>query len=130
MGAADIVDIVGIAAVDDRIPRLERRQKVGDGPVDNCGRNHEPHRAWLFQFLGQLRKRGTPGRLFVDELLDGLGRHIEDHALVAACEEPADHVGAHPPQSDHSKLHEWLLPPSKRSNRARTVLTLPLRATS
>ncbi len=110
MGAADIVDIVGIAAIDDRIPSLERRQKLGDRLVDDRGGNHQPDRARLFQLLGQLRKRRTADGLLVDELLDGLGRHIEDHALVAARQKSADHVGAHPPQSDHSKLHERLLP--------------------
>ena len=73
--------------------------------VDHRRGNHEPDRTRLFQFLDEISKRRTAGRLFVDELLDGLGGHIEDHALVAPRQEPANHVGAHAPQSDHSKLH-------------------------
>ena len=106
MGAADIVDIVGIAAVDDRVASFERRQEIGDRLVDDRGGNHEPDRARLLQLLGQVGERGAADRLFLDEFLDGLGRHVEDHAFMAVGQEPADHVGAHPPESDHSKLHD------------------------
>ena len=130
MGAADIVDIVGIAAVDDRVASLERRQKIGDRLVDDRRGNHQPDRARLFELLGQVRQRGAADRLFVDQPLDGLGGHIEDHAFVAAGEEPADHVGAHAPQTDHSKLHVQLLQTSEGSqSRFKTVSTLPLGAT-
>ena len=130
MGAADIVDIVGIAAVDDRVASLERRQEIGDGLVDDRGGDHEPDRARLLQLLGEVGKRGAAERLFVDHFLDGLGRHIEDHAFMAVCEEPADHVGAHPSESDHSKLHVRFLQTSEWPNRARVALTLPSGATS
>ena len=39
------------------------------------------------------------------QLLDRLRRHVEDHALMAACEQPPHHVGAHAAKSDHSELH-------------------------
>ena len=99
--------------------------------VDHRGGNHEPDRARLFQLLDQFGKGGTAGRLFVDQLLDGLGRHVEDHAFVACRQEPADHVGAHAPQSDHSKLHVRLLQTSDvTKSRFKPVSTLPPRATS
>ena len=36
---------------------------------------------------------------------DRLRRHVEDHALVAAPDQPPHHVRAHPAQADHSELH-------------------------
>ena len=36
-------------------------------------------------------------------------RPVEDHALMAALEQPPHHVRAHPAKSDHSELHKSLL---------------------
>ena len=94
-------------------PASSAGSELGDGLVDDRGGNHEPDCARLLELLDQVGKRGGAGRLFVDQLLDGLGRHVEDHAFVAVGEEPADHVGAHAAESDHSKLHVRLLLPSE-----------------
>ena len=67
----------------------------------------------FLSFLASSASEALPSRLFLDQLLDRLGRHVEDHALVSVREEPADHVGAHPAQSHHSKLHVRLLQTSE-----------------
>ena len=36
--------------------------------------------------------------------------HVVDDALVAVGHQPLDHVGAHPPESDHRHLHRRSLP--------------------
>ena len=38
LGAPDVVDVVGIAAVDEDVARIEVRQQVGDGLVHHCRR--------------------------------------------------------------------------------------------
>ena len=39
------------------------------------------------------------------QALGGLRRHIENHAAVVLIHQPPHHVGAHPSQTDHAKLH-------------------------
>jgi hypothetical protein len=45
--APDVVDIVGVAVVDQDVARLQVRQQVVDGRVDHGGRKYQPQRARL-----------------------------------------------------------------------------------
>src|SRR2546425_8771361 len=107
--AADIVDVVGIAAVDEDVPRRQMRQKVIDGRVHDRRWNHQPDGPRRLQLLHEIRDRRGPDGLRPSQLLDRFRRPVEDHALVVAREKPLDHVGAHAAESDHSELHHRLL---------------------
>ena len=82
LGAAEIVPIVGIAAVDEHVVAgQQRRQNVQRG-VDARRRHHEPERARRSQLLHQLLERaGGSGPLSRDRL-DLLRVAIESHDLV------------------------------------------------
>ncbi len=88
---------------------FEKRQEIGDAPVDHCGRHHEPQRPRLFQFLHEIRQRRCPDGFLLRHLLHCFRRHVEDHTLMAALEQAPHHVGTHPTESDHSELHAALL---------------------
>ena len=104
----DVVVEVGVAAVDDRVARLQVLEQLLDlGLGGVARRDHDPHRPRLLELL--------------DELLDGVGRHgalslgldlrrllgrpVVDHDLVTVADEPADHVGAHPTETDEPDAH-------------------------
>ena len=56
LGAADVVDVIGIAAVDQDVAGFEKRQQVSDGLVDHRGRNHQPDGARFLQLLHEVGK--------------------------------------------------------------------------
>jgi len=105
VGAADVVHVVGIAPVDEDVPRLQMGQEVGDGPVHDGRRDHQPDRPRLFQLLYKVRERRSPNGFLLGQLLYDVGRPVEDHAVMASLEKPPHHVGPHPAKSDHSELH-------------------------
>ena len=106
LGAADVVDVVGIAAVDEDVAGFEMGQEIGDGLVHDRRRHHQPDRPRLGQLLHEVCERGGADRFLLDQLLHCFRRHVEDHALVAALEQPPHHVRAHSAKSDHSELHD------------------------
>src|SRR5437899_6109116 len=53
-GAPDIVDIIGIASVDEDVTGLKRRHQVGDRLVHGSRRNHQPHRPGLLELLDEI----------------------------------------------------------------------------
>src|SRR5262245_23101046 len=109
LGATDVVDIIGIAAVDEDVARREVRYEVGDGRVHRRGRDHEPKGSWRLQLLHEVRDRRGADRFGPGEFLDRLRGPVEHHALMAAREQAMDHVRAHAAKSDHSELHISLL---------------------
>src|SRR5271165_5129162 len=110
LGAADVVDVVGVAAVDNDVADVEFADEFVERGVDNRGGNHEPDGAGFAEFLDEFVERAGAGGAFGGELLDGVGAAIVDHGLVAVFLQPADHVGAHSSETDHSELHFcWLL---------------------
>ena len=131
VGAADVVDVVQELPPSMIVsPASSTGARSADRLVDDCRGHHEPESPGLFQLLHKICKGRAADRLLVDKLLDRLWRHVENDAFVAVSQEPPHHVGAHSPQSDHSKLHMRFLQTIERSNRLRLVLTLPLCATS
>ena len=105
LGAADVVDVVGVAAVDQDVAALEMGQQIGDGLVDHAGRHHQPDRARLGSFLANSASEAVPTAFSFDQLRHRLGGHVEHHAFVAALQEAAHHVRSHPAEADHSQLH-------------------------
>ena len=57
------------------------------------------------ELLGELRQRGGADGLLLDHVAHRVCGPVEHHALVAALQETAHHVGSHPAEADHSQLH-------------------------
>ena len=92
----------------DAEPWLEVLGESHGGIAGEGGGHHDPRRPGRGQLGRQVLQRGRPhGSLGLH------GRHrfgvpVVHHALVATAHQAADHVGAHPAQTDHRELH----PPS------------------
>ena len=69
LGATDVIYIVRVAAVDDRITFGEQRQQVGDGPVHDRRRHHQPDGARLLELFHELRQRSSASNTFLRQLL-------------------------------------------------------------
>ena len=94
--AAQVVDVVRVAAVDDRVALGQvRRELAHDGVHDPC-RHHHPHRPRGVELLHELLERARRARVDLRvERLDVMSRRAQ--ALR--------HVRAHPAEADHSQLH-------------------------
>src|SRR5262249_38794377 len=106
---ADVVDVIGVAAVDEDVAGRELGDELGDGRVHGRGWDHQPDGAWSLQPFHDIRGRRGADRFGPRELFDRLRRPVVHHALMAAGEQAMDHVRAHTAESDHSELHSWLL---------------------
>ena len=109
LGPADVVAVVGVAAVDDDVALVEERGDLVDDLPGDAGRDHHPDGPRLLELADELLQRRAAGRALILELLDRLGVDVEDHALVSVAHQPPHDVGAHPTQPDHSQLHDKLL---------------------
>jgi hypothetical protein len=109
LGAPDVVDVIGIAAINQNVTGLKGRQKIGNGLVDNRRRNHQPDRPRLFQLFDKVGERPGANGAFSGQLGHSLGGHVENHALVASPEKAPYHVRDHPAEADQSELHGQLL---------------------
>ena len=94
-GAPEVVDVVRVAAVDDRVALLQMRREVGDDPVHDGGRHHHPDRARLVELLDELLERALSR---VDAPVVGL-------EVVPALAQAVGHARAHAPQPHHSEWH-------------------------
>src|ERR1019366_2157164 len=102
---ADIVDVVGIAPVDEDVTGFKIGDDSGDGFVNHGRRDHQPNGARLAKLAREIFQRRGTYSLFLHQLFHRLGEHIENHAFVARFHEPPHHVGAHSSQTYHSQLH-------------------------
>src|SRR5262249_40096632 len=102
--APDVVDVVRVAAVDDRVTLGELGPELLERRVDHAGRHHEPHGTGCLEAGDEVVEGGRPGRLLLGEGLDRLRVVVVHHALVAVLDEPAHHVGAPPTQTGHSQV--------------------------
>src|ERR1700740_972721 len=57
LGAANVIDVIGIAAVDDDVVAFELAGEIVQRGVDDSGGNHEPNGAWLRELLHQIVER-------------------------------------------------------------------------
>src|SRR5581483_10544619 len=109
LGPANIVLIVGIAAVDEDVAGGEPRPQLRNDAVNDGSGHHDPDRAWRLEGGGELRERvGGDGAIRRNCLHRFPGSVIGD-AFVAASYQPAHHVGAHAPEPHHSDSHTGLL---------------------
>src|SRR2546428_2126725 len=109
LGAPDIVNVIGIAAVDQHVLCLKMGQEIGDSFVHHRRRNHQPDRPRLGELLYEVAQRGGANCLLFRQLRHRFRRHVEDHALMAAVEKPPRHVRAHSSKTNHADLHRVFL---------------------
>src|SRR5215469_5064114 len=81
------------------------RQDISDRLVDHRSGDHQPDGSWLLKFFHHVGERRGANRLLLDQVTDRLRRPVEHYALMSMFDEPSNHVGAHPSQSNHCKLH-------------------------
>src|SRR5262249_2048808 len=103
--AVDVVAVVAVAAVDDDVAAVHQLGELVHDSARDRRRDHHPGRAGGFQLLDELGERGCADGTFALELRHGGGIDVVDDALVPVPHQPPDDVGAHPAESDHSKLH-------------------------
>src|SRR5262249_28134151 len=113
LAAANFVNVVPVPAVDQRVASLQVPRILGDEPIDDARRYHQPDGARGLQLRDEFLRRGRPdgGRLAalvldaIERLLDHLGVPVQHDDLVSGLRHADDHVLAHPTQTDHSELH-------------------------
>jgi len=101
----DVVAVVGVAAVDDRVVRVEELGQLIEGGLYDGGRQHEPSGPWPIQLRHQVAKRAGGDRALALQLPYCAFVEVIDHTVVAVAHEPAHEVRAHPAESDHAELH-------------------------
>ena len=84
LGTPNVVNIVGIAAVDKDISGSKIRYEVRYCLVDGGRRDHQPHCPRLLQFLHQIPQVGGSGRFLAGQFLHGFLRPVEDHTLMTS----------------------------------------------
>src|SRR6185503_398394 len=93
--AADVVDEMRVAAVDQGVAGGEPRRERVDDAVDGSGRDHDPDRARRSEQADELfERRGDGEALTAQRLRVGAVPRITD-ALVTGLEPPPRHVRAH-----------------------------------
>src|ERR1700733_1296604 len=100
--AADVIDVIGIATVDEDVAGFQVGRELGYGLVHHGCRNHQPDGAWLGELGDHVRERGGPYGFLLFKILNRLRRAVEHHAGVTVVQQALDHVGAHSSQTDHS----------------------------
>ena len=105
VGPADIVAVVGVAAIDDDVAGLEERREPRQLVVDDGGGHHHPDGARRGHLRDQVGERRGSRRAVLLRSRHGSTVHVVDHAFVALLQEAAHHACPHPPQPDHSQLH-------------------------
>ena len=104
LGAANVVDVVGIAAVDKNVARLQQGQQsamvlstTAAGTISQTARG-------CSSFLTKSASEAAPAAFSLTNS-SRFRRAVKDDAFMAALQQPAHHVGAHPSQTDHPELH-------------------------
>src|SRR5207244_10864133 len=104
-GTANTVNIIGITAVKNDVILFKLGDEIVKSCVDNSRGDHQPDGARLREFFHKIVERAGAGCAFAGELLHGFRAAIVDDAGMAIANQAAHHVGAHPPQTNHSELH-------------------------
>ena len=76
----------------------------------------------LASFLTKSASEAAPTAFSFDQLRHRLRRHVEDHAFVAALQQAAHHVRAHPAEADHSELHVLALYSERTMFRSASIM--------
>ena len=107
LGVLNVVAVVRVATVDNRVVVLEDGLQLVDHLLHDRGRHHDPDVARALHLGHEVGNRGGTNRAFGLELLDGGIIDVEDDAGVAIAHQATHEVGAHPAKADHAELH-WV----------------------
>ncbi len=108
-GAANVVAVIGIAAVDDHVVAFEQRDKGLQRRIDHCRRRHHPDGARLLQLLGKVLERRCPDRPLLYERFHSFGLEVVNDALVSSTPKAPHHVCPHTAEPDHAQFHATIL---------------------
>ncbi len=67
-----IIDVIRVSSVNEDVPSLEMRGKIGDGSIDNPRRHHQPDCSWFLKSLDDVCERCGADRLFLDQFVHRL----------------------------------------------------------
>ena len=102
---ADVVAVVGVAAVDHDVAGLEQLGERVDRPSVMSPAGTISHTARGFASFAT--KSASDAHRSAPSSSSAVTASVDvgHDALVAVAQQPADHVGAHPAEADHSELH-------------------------
>ena len=129
-GAAHVVVPLRVAAVDDRVARLQQRRERVDRLLGRVARgDHEPDRARRVEGGDEVLERVHAGRAVglrgAHRLLVVVERH---HLVVRVAVDAMDHVAAHLAEADEAELHAHASPSTRDSTvRARSAIASPVK---
>ncbi len=106
--ALDVVEVVGVAAVDDDVTVGKQGLELVDRRLDDCGGDHDPDGARLRQQGDEVGKAVGAVRAVGHEPFDHVRVAVVRNAVVTVAHEAAHQVCAHPAEPDHAELH-WLI---------------------
>jgi hypothetical protein len=107
LGAADVVLVERVAAIDDRIAGLHMFGECSDRLLsDLAGRQHHPHRTRLFQTPQQIGKIGRPDGAFAGNTLHRIRAVIIHHAMMPRPHQAQADIATHPAKADYAQLHD------------------------
>ncbi len=108
--AAHCVLVIGIAAVDHDVTRLQVRQQGIERLIhDLAGGHHQPQHARRLQHGGQFFQRVNRIAALIDQPLARLRHRIETDHAMAAFHQALGHEVAHFAEADHAQFHAVLL---------------------
>jgi hypothetical protein len=107
-GATDIVDIIGISAIDNGIARFEKWKQFVDCGVDGGCRNHEPDRTGRFKLGYEIGQGCGPYGAFVNQGVDGGLGTVKNSRFMSIAQKAKDHIGTHAAEADHAELERVL----------------------
>ena len=109
LGPANIVDVIGIAAVNQNVATLEMRQKISNCVIYRADRHHQPDHPGLGEFLDEIHERRGADGLLLHQFRHRLCGPIKHDAVMAALQQAAHHIRSHAAEADHSELHGLVL---------------------
>jgi len=80
--AADIIVVIGVAAIDNHIVLFEERDECLQRLIHHGGRHHHPDGARRREFLRKVFNRRCSNRAVLDERLRGFRMDVVGNALV------------------------------------------------
>src|SRR5215216_2828506 len=96
--AADVINVVGISAIDNRVAWLYNFDKLMKNSIDKSRRYHQPDGARRLEFSDEFGERGGANCALVYKGFHCLRATIVNDAFVAAAQEAPYHVRAHAAQ--------------------------------
>src|SRR5215212_4040755 len=104
--ATNVVNVIGVAAVDDYVARTHESEELIDNGVYQRRRDHQPDCARLLELRDEVVERLGADCALVHDRLHRFRAAVVNNTLVAAAQKAPHHVGAHAAEANHSDLHQ------------------------